>query len=172
MKKYLFIILGIIIGGVFSSFFLAGAVDLRVLFPSQGGTGTSTAPTTGQILVGQSSGIYAPQATSTLGLDSTITSSSLTIFNRSTCQTADYTATVNDVYICLTGTSTVTLVTAVNNAGRFFIVKDEVGQAATTSLMRVLGPSDQTIDGLSSTTFSSNYASVNLMSDGSNWFIW
>lgn len=33
-----------------------------------GGTGTSTQPTKGQVLVGQSNGTYAPQATSTLGI--------------------------------------------------------------------------------------------------------
>lgn len=38
-----------------------------VTFPINGGTGTSTIPTLGQILVGQSNGTYAPQATSTLG---------------------------------------------------------------------------------------------------------
>lgn len=37
-------------------------------FPYQGGTGTSTAPTIGQVLVGRSDGTYGPQATSTLGL--------------------------------------------------------------------------------------------------------
>ena len=34
----------------------------------EGGTGTSTAPSTGEVLVGQSDGTYAPQATSTLGI--------------------------------------------------------------------------------------------------------
>lgn len=33
-----------------------------------GGTGTTTVPTTGQVLVGQPNGTYAPQATSTLGI--------------------------------------------------------------------------------------------------------
>lgn len=41
-----------------------------LLAPSGGGTGTSTAPTLGQILVGTSAGIYAPSSTSTLGLGS------------------------------------------------------------------------------------------------------
>lgn len=46
------------------------ASGASVLFPTGGGTGTSTKPTAGQVLVGQSSGIYAPQATSTLGITS------------------------------------------------------------------------------------------------------
>lgn len=40
----------------------------NVLYPLDGGTGTSTAPSTGDVLVGQSDGTYAPQATSTLGI--------------------------------------------------------------------------------------------------------
>ena len=39
-----------------------------VLFPNRGGTGSESVPTTGQVLVGQSNGTYAPQATSTLGI--------------------------------------------------------------------------------------------------------
>lgn len=41
---------------------------LRVCTVAQGCTGTSTLPVTGQVLVGQSNGTYAPQATSTLGV--------------------------------------------------------------------------------------------------------
>ena len=40
----------------------------RVILIEQGGLGTSTAPTQGQVLVGQTGGTYALQATSTLGL--------------------------------------------------------------------------------------------------------
>lgn len=40
----------------------------QVIFPNRGGTGTGTIPTIGQVLVGQSNGTYAPQATSTLGI--------------------------------------------------------------------------------------------------------
>lgn len=39
-----------------------------ITFPVNGGTGTSTIPVLGQVLVGQSNGTYAPQATSTLGI--------------------------------------------------------------------------------------------------------
>jgi len=41
---------------------------LRVFTVTQGGTGTSTIPSTGNILVGLSDGTYAPRATSTLGI--------------------------------------------------------------------------------------------------------
>lgn len=40
----------------------------RVFVPVQGGTGTSTVPASGEVLVGQADGTYAPQATSTLNI--------------------------------------------------------------------------------------------------------
>lgn len=60
MKKILFTALFIIIP--------VSAFALIALPPNQGGTGTLTAPTIGQVLVGQLNGTYAPQATSTLGI--------------------------------------------------------------------------------------------------------
>lgn len=41
---------------------------------ANGGTGTTTVPTLGQVLVGQSNGTYAPQSTSTLGFGSATSS--------------------------------------------------------------------------------------------------
>ena len=41
---------------------------LSTSLPYQGGTGTATIPSYGQVLVGNGSGIYTPQATSTIGL--------------------------------------------------------------------------------------------------------
>jgi hypothetical protein len=48
--------------------FSALPAHAQVTPPSRGGTGLSTAPTFGQVLVGQSNGTYALQATSTLGI--------------------------------------------------------------------------------------------------------
>lgn len=57
------------LAGVF--FFGAMAVHgATVLFPTGGGTGTSTPPTLGQILVGNSGGTYTLTATSSLGITS------------------------------------------------------------------------------------------------------
>jgi hypothetical protein len=51
-----------------------------VLGVSHGGTGTSTSPALGEILVGQGDGTYAPQATSTLGFtNGTVTSVAATV---------------------------------------------------------------------------------------------
>lgn len=44
-----------------------------VFLPQQGGTGTGSIPTLGQVLVANSSGVYSPVATSSLGISSGIT---------------------------------------------------------------------------------------------------
>lgn len=58
-------------------FILPTLVYAQVIFPNRGGTGTTTTPTAGYVLVGQSNGTYAPQATNTLGItaDQSITTS-------------------------------------------------------------------------------------------------
>jgi hypothetical protein len=56
---------------IFLSAFILLAPTLiyaQTIFPNRGGTGTTTIPTTGQVLVAQPNGTYAPQATSTLGI--------------------------------------------------------------------------------------------------------
>lgn len=65
MKKSTLAI-GVVLGIILAMAGIARAAT--VLFPSSGGTGTSTAPTLGQVLVGQANGTYGPQATSTLGI--------------------------------------------------------------------------------------------------------
>ena len=63
--KYLKYIIGILIGIVSIPLFTQSAT---VLFPSGGGTGTSTAPTYGQVLLGNINGRYDLVATSSLGI--------------------------------------------------------------------------------------------------------
>lgn len=65
MKKSTLAI-GVVLGIILAMAGIARAAT--VLFPSSGGTGTSTAPALGQVLVGQANGTYGPQATSTLGI--------------------------------------------------------------------------------------------------------
>ncbi len=72
MKKILTTIISVLLGAIFT-FSTVTAAD-QVLFPNRGGTGTSTIPTLGKVLVGQSNGTYAPQATSTLGVQTPWTS--------------------------------------------------------------------------------------------------
>ena len=48
----------------------AARAQFSILIPAQGGTGTSTSPTYGQMLVGTAAGVYQLQATSTLNITS------------------------------------------------------------------------------------------------------
>lgn len=65
MKKYL----NYIVLGIMGTLMVAGIVSAAtILFPSGGGTGTSTAPTLGQLLVGNANGTYTLTATSSLGI--------------------------------------------------------------------------------------------------------
>lgn len=72
--KILYTIIGIFAGIILGVGSTAHAVSY--LFPYQGGTGTSTAPVYGQLLVGLASGVYQLQATSTLGITSTLSGGS------------------------------------------------------------------------------------------------
>lgn len=55
--------------------FLASAVPVKaqVTGTNRGGTGASTTPALGEVLVGQSNGTYGPQATSTLNIEADLT---------------------------------------------------------------------------------------------------
>jgi hypothetical protein len=54
--------------------------------------------------------------------------------------------------------------------GKTYIVKDQVGGAATTTIT-VLSAGEKTIDGSSSSTITTNYGAKQYYSDGNNWFI-
>lgn len=55
--------------------------------------------------------------------------------------------------------------------GKTYIVKDEVGGAASTTIT-IQSDGEKTIDGAASTTLTTNYQSKSFYSDGSNWFIY
>ena len=80
-----------------------------VLSTPQGGTGTSTVPTKGQVLVGQTNGTYAPQATSTLGISGGGGSFSTTSINGFATTTFRFaTTTSGTVFNISTSTSAIT----------------------------------------------------------------
>lgn len=66
MKKTIYAFVGLIAGLSLMTWAYAQAAN-PVTFPVNGGTGTSTKPSTGYVLVGLPDGTYAPVATSTLG---------------------------------------------------------------------------------------------------------
>lgn len=98
--------IGIIAAGVF--LVVGSATAASVLFPFQGGTGTGTAPAEGEVLVGQSDGTYAPQATSTLGISGGVGGSSLHVDGGGFVypQTGDYHAAPHYTATSTTATST------------------------------------------------------------------
>ncbi len=65
---------------------------------------------------------------------------------------------------------TLTLSTSSMDIGKEVIFKDSTGSSTTNSIT-VQTEGSETIDGQSSFTISSNYTSISIISDGSNWFI-
>ena len=55
--------------------------------------------------------------------------------------------------------------------GKTFNVKDQTGGAGTTTIT-VVSQGEETIDGATSLSISTNYASYSFYTDGANWFIY
>lgn len=85
---------------------------------------------------------------------------------------SNYTALANDVIIEVTTTASAVTVSlpspSVNNAGKFYIIKDISGTAAANNISIV--PLSGTIDGAASLVISLNYGVVQVYSDGTNYF--
>lgn len=79
---------------------------------------------------------------------------------------AIYTIAITDYMIDCTGTFTVTLPTAVGNAGRIFVVRN-----ASTGTITIACNGAQTINGVTTKTLSVQYTGFQLMSDGANFTI-
>ena len=82
-------------------------------------------------------------------------------------QTATYTATITDHFInCTANTFTVTLPTAVGITGRQYVVKN-----SGAGVITVDGDAAETIDGATTVSLPTQYESITLASDGTNWII-
>ena len=77
---------------------------------------------------------------------------------------ANYTLVDSDTYLAVLGGYTVTL--SGPEKARKIIIKDEAGSAGTSPIT-VVG----TIDGTVNYTINTDYGALNLVSDGSNWFV-
>lgn len=55
--------------------------------------------------------------------------------------------------------------------GKVYIVKDEIGGAASTTIT-VRSGGEETIDGATTSTLTTNYQSKSFYTDGSNWFVY
>jgi hypothetical protein len=83
-------------------------------------------------------------------------------------KTANYTITTSDYLVnCTSGTFTITMPTAASITGQRFVVKN-----TGTGVITLATTSSQTIDGYATATLTlSQFQSLTLMSDGSNWIL-
>ena len=92
-----------------------------------------------------------------------------------TVNTATYDVLTTDQFINVTYTTTgavtsLTLPTAQVVAGRWIVIKDAGGNA-TANNITIDTEGSATIDGDATVVVNSDYASINLYCDGTNWFI-
>jgi len=82
-------------------------------------------------------------------------------------KTSTYTITSTDHTIdCTSGTFTVTLPTAASITGRMYIIKN-----SGTGVITIATTSSQTIDGATSYTLGTQYGSITVQSNGTNWIV-
>lgn len=163
----------------------ASNISSGTLSVTHGGTG-QTSYTDGQLLIGNTSGNTLSKATLTQGSNITITngngsitiaasSSALPAYNY-TSQTTTYSAVIGD-YIKASGASfTITLPTAVGQAGKDIIV-DHAGTSLsqkytinTTSSQTIAGPGSVTISS-GNYVLTTNGETTQFVSDGANWLV-
>lgn len=71
---------------------------------------------------------------------------------------------------CSSGSVTLTIATSSLENGKEIVFKDTTGSSSTNNII-VDTEGSETIDGQTSFTIASNYTSISLISDGTNWFI-
>jgi hypothetical protein len=89
-----------------------------------------------------------------------------------TATATSMTADIHDYLIGVTNTASpriVTLPSAATISGKEYVVKDESGNAGTNNIT-VATAGAETIDGAATATIATNYGSVKVYSDGTNWF--
>jgi len=96
--------------------------------------------------------------------------------SRTASAAGNYTVLTTDMIVGKTGITgggdTVTLPAAATAAvGRLYVIKDESGTAATNNIT-IDGNGAETIDGSTTVAINTNYGSVSLYTDASNWFIY
>ena len=146
---------------------------------------TTLATGSGNILIGTSSAIDTTSSSTgnTLNIGGAITGTGLgtgvvmtlssggVVFGKKrSVVDANYTLSGTDFnvsYTSLTAARTVTLPAASAVPSQYFIIKDEAGTAGTNNIT-ISG----TVDGSASNKISSNYGSIQIYSNGANYFTW
>jgi hypothetical protein len=164
---------------VFGDVLSSGQVDLtsdvtNILPAQNGGTGVDgSAAANGAVLIGNGSGYTLSNLTAGNNVSITNSAGGITIAASSrTAVSAAYTALSTDYILGVTVSGvTVTLPSAASvTAGKMFIVKDESGGAAVSNIT-ITPAAGETIDGAGgNATISTNYGTLKIYSDGTNWF--
>lgn len=116
--------------------------------------------------VGIGGNLYVGDATVTTAPTSTIQVAGSVSLSY-VAKTTTYSITATDYVIdCISGTFTATLPTAVSITGRIYVIKNS--GAGTITLATT---SSQTIDGSTTKTLNTQYATMTVQSNGSNWII-
>jgi len=126
----------------------------------------------GLITTGDISGSGTLEVGGNATLGGNLNVSGAQVVNR-TAATTTYSVTATDYYIgCNTngGAFTVTLPATSGLEGRILCIKDEQGEAGTNTLTLSCSNAE-TLDGQTTRVIDTNYSSLTMVSDGSNWFI-
>ncbi len=83
--------------------------------------------------------------------------------------TTPYTATTDDYYLCVDVTGAASVVLPVSVIGKVYIVKDCDGDAATNNI--TITATGTTIDGSANAVLNTNYGSMSLVFNGTEWNI-
>lgn len=92
------------------------------------------------------------------------------LFNRTTHGTSATVSAAQQIVGVTAVPVTVTLASAIVEAGAWLIVNDESGSATATDPVTIDTEGTETIDGAASITLENANASIMLYSDGTNWF--
>lgn len=142
---------------------------------ANGGTNATATPTAGGVAYGTGSA-YAFTAAGINGQFLQSTGSGVQWATASTLlsvvsKTANYTATTSDdVILCSAsgGAFTITLYAASGNSGRRLTIKKT---DSSNNAITIDGNASETIDGTTTKTIASQYTSLTILCDGSNWHI-
>jgi hypothetical protein len=120
----------------------------------------------GSVGISAGTGISITQSGTTYTIASTVSSGiSRSIINVTGATTAGSASSVDYVYNGTSGPYAITMPTAVSNTNRYTI------KNSGTGAISIYTTSSQTIDGITFYNLNKQYSAIDLMSNGSNWFI-
>lgn len=95
-------------------------------------------------------------------------------FNRTTISGASYSVALNEYLVAVDNLVLAPTIglprPRLAGVGKTYIVKDEIGGAASTTIT-IVSQGEELIDGASSKTMTNNYEALEFYTDGANWFI-